>query len=56
MRELNTDKLKIVRLSEEYIDTLTIFDCINEDERTVSGYKAKKRRKFLAYSENINHF
>lgn len=56
MIDLSTDKLKIVRLSEEYIDTLAIFNCINEDDRAVNGYKAKKRRKFLAYSENINHF
>ena len=56
MGELNTDKLKIARLSEKYINILAIFDCVNKDHKLITSFKSKKKKKFLAYSENINHF
>lgn len=56
MGDLITDKIKIARLSEEHNDILAIFDCVNKDERLIGKFKSKKRKKFLAYSENINNF
>lgn len=56
MGELNTDKLKIDRLSEKYINSIAIFDCVNKDDKLITSFKNRKKKKFIAYSENINHF
>ena len=57
MNEQNTDKIRLARLSEIYVDILANFDCLNSDEDLKSkGFKSKPIRKFAGYSENINYF
>nr|WP_284502108.1 GNAT family N-acetyltransferase [Clostridium tertium] len=54
---MDVEKFKLVRISGDYSDVLANFDCVNTNEDLKSkGFKSKKIKKFLAYSENINHF
>lgn len=46
---------KLARLSDEYLDSLASFDCLNENE-VFEGFRSKQIRKFKGYSENINEF
>ena len=57
MENINTEDIKLVRISQEHKDILASFDCVNTNEKLKErGFKSKKIKKFLAYSENINHF
>ncbi|GAA0123162.1 MAG: hypothetical protein KID00_13910 [Clostridium argentinense] len=48
--------LRLVKLSKENKDDLTNFDCVNENDKGIIGFKSKKRKKFLAHSKNMNEF
>jgi len=57
VENINTEDIKLVRISQEHKDILASFDCVNTNEKLKErGFKSKKIKKFLAYSENINHF
>lgn len=53
---IQMEYLSLVRLSEEYQNSLTNFDCLNPDEIFPEHYSSRHRKKFRQHSLNVNLF